>query len=575
MDPKQVSDRIQSQVGGYLSDFSGQSEPYKSVLSGPRKDSAVLHAAMDKIENGTVEVNDLGRAYKHTPHAPPAVFFKYITHRINNLDKYDTASSAHDSDHAFIRSIRKGGAAEQNHLVTARHLNTWLNLNPHIVENLLYHKADLDLSMRGVGVNIRKINSEPYVAMTRGLDESVMTDEMPLASFSDKRNSGFGSFQHHIWMPLSDLWYAFPLAPVPAWGEHGHENEYVFGNSKPRYQAENKDIAKSRFDEDTDTVSGPFGKVTPTDWFKNSSSEQLKEAVDRDPNTIYNIVRSPAFNESVGATVVAFADGSNTNLLPLVALSSSPCMALHKRLIEGLDKGPENKWLAGNMVANCFYAARSPESPTSFNNSQNTERYLRAIADYFTRFGEDAENPNDVYHKILSSGRMNDTLVHVLADMGRTLKNLPGMTVGGTHDLLKEMARWNEHLDQRQLAILASVPGVGGTMLFREGVVSGPVQEVIAKDGDGADLASLAYRADLSPKAADVILTRIKDWGSPRTIASLVAGNTRVPAATIEKHMHKDMNVDFGDALAYGLQSRAGHEVQDSIIKQLPAGGLE
>ena len=247
MDPKKTTERIQSQVSSYLSDFAGQSAPHQDVLSGPRRDSDVLLGAMGKIHSGDCTVHDLARAYKHSPHSPPAVLMKYVAHRVNHLDDYESSHKAHMLDHSFMASVRSGGASQHNSEVTPRHLNEWLQTNPGLVENAITHKAVLGSLVHKSGMNVRRINGEPYVAMTRGLNTPFMGEELTLSSFADMPDSGFGSTQHHLWMPVNDLWYSFPVSPAGTSGSFGHENEWVFAQNLPRFAARTQDVKPSYF----------------------------------------------------------------------------------------------------------------------------------------------------------------------------------------------------------------------------------------------------------------------------------------------------------------------------------------
>jgi hypothetical protein len=99
----------------------------------------------------------------------------------------------------------------------------------------------------GCGLKTKTIKGEPYVALTRGLNTQVMSDEHALASFSDKEHSGFGEIQHHVWMPVKDIWYTFMAGSKDSRGTFGHENEILGSNHGTRYKAEAKDVSGSIF----------------------------------------------------------------------------------------------------------------------------------------------------------------------------------------------------------------------------------------------------------------------------------------------------------------------------------------
>lgn len=572
MDPKVVADRIQNQVSGYLSDFSGQSEPYTDVLAGKHKDDPVIQGSMKEIQEGKASLDTLARAYKQAPHSPPAVLFKYIAHRAANLDKYNSPSSGHESDHAFFSSIRKGDAEHSNFLVTPRHLNMWMAMNPGVIEHALANKEHVARRLPEVGLNVKVINSEPYVAMTRGLDTPVMGEEMPLVSTSDMHDAGFGAYQHHIWFPVKDLWYSYPMGPESTWGEHGHENEWVFGNSGPRYQATIADIRPSTLAPLGHRSTGPWGTVNldqPLD--PNLTPEQLIERLDLDPTNFYNIVSHPNANDAVYAQAITHAVANKkSKLIGLVAHGKNPGLALHKYLIEGLDK---NEDFPARKVGDAFEATKGLGSSRAFNNSTNSERYLRAIADYFSKHGEEASSPSSAYGRLLNYARMSDTSVAVLSDMAKTHKSLPGTDATKTKELVAEMARWNDHLTPRQLIALSQVPECALGLLSRRAPLPSAVQEGIARNGEPSSILPLASREDLAPLVADELLKRFKSMGNTVPWVRAIAENPRIPAPILEKHLTEDAPFLYQLAITAGLAERK--RVEPNIVLPLPVGGVE
>lgn len=190
---------------------------------------------------------DLYRAYKHTPHQPASVFLKYLVHRINNVDAYDDPVRAIGLDIEFLKHHQKGKAAEKNAHVTGEDLHAWMQKHPSMPEALLTHKAALHAELaRGVGLNVRSINGEPHVALTRGLKTDIMDHEHALSSWSDLVETGFGTVMHHAWVPLKDLWYSYQHGPEKAGGDVGHENEYLVAHTAPRYEAQPEDVKQVR-----------------------------------------------------------------------------------------------------------------------------------------------------------------------------------------------------------------------------------------------------------------------------------------------------------------------------------------
>jgi hypothetical protein len=677
MDPKKTSDQIQQQAVSYLSDFAGQSAPHKDVITGPRRDSDVLNSTMSKIDSGDCSVHDLARAYKHSPHSPPAVLLKYIAHRVNHLEDYHSSQKGHALDHAFMASIGAGSAHEHNHELTTRHLNEWLTTNPELLEGTLHNKQNIASLVHKSGMNVRKINGEHYVAMTRGLNTPVMQSEMSLASFADKENSGFGSTQHHVWMPLKDLWYGFPLSPRSAQGNVGHECEWLFSNDTQRYAAKAGDVKTSHFStvsghldpelvalgglEDDSAASlveagranmahvdqlhqlgilGPktlvaahraAGELPPT--LANHSSiprhvalqKALQLADSRPEDTVLNshalkaitnpnltsedlntivslpafpvshskllhsaiaaIASHPSFNESVCNALVEKISAPNQNspslpqyFLPVIAKNANiPCLSLHKALIGGLDAGEECPWSPASAVAACFNTQEpgfeSGSAPPAFNNAKNSERYLRALSEYFGK-NPDEETPHNIYEAMLNGARLDDTTVGVLVDLARSGNPLTGTTTQQHDEILSEMCRWNPHLTPRQLMVLSALPSCVEGLLGREQFLPSAAQVNIAKDASPVTMSVLANREELAPEAAEVILKRLSTEGSGSFTVTAIAKNPRIPVPLIEKYANHDSSPDFANAIAHGL-SRRGEVSAGIVLPEPPPGGLE
>jgi hypothetical protein len=674
MDPKKTAEQIQGQTSSYLSDFAGQSAPHRDVLSGIRRNSATLNETMDKIHSGTCTVHDLAKAHKTSPASPPAVLLKYLAHRVNNVESYHSTQTGHTLDHDFMASVQEGPALQHNSEVTPRHLNEWMLTNPQLLEGALTHKAKIASLASMSGMNVRKINGEPYVAMTRGLNYAAMKNDKPLSSFSDSEDSGAGTTQHHVWMPLSDLWYSFPMSPPSSRGTRGHEGEWLFSNKAQRYLARAQDIKPSYFsssptDLDPDFVAiggleddvaselvsggrvemdqiknlhnlgllGPktlvaahkmFGHLPPTfanhpaiprniaaghaltldgakpvDDLVNSHALLAMSNPNLQPEDLKTIISSPKFPTLAGivdyslvgkaiikiASHPSFNDGVCSDLvenlkrspsylmpqffLPLIAKNAQePSMALHRVLIAGLDARGACPYAPAATVAACF---ANGGAPLAFNNTKNSERYLRALADYFKDQGENAEDPYQTYSAMLSGARMDDTTLQTLVDLSRSGRPLAGTTQGQHDRILADVAESNIHLTPRQLTILSGLPGCADALLHRSNFLPAAVQVNLMTHLKTHEVNQLASRPELSLGAAELILKRASTLsGESLHLATVqVAQNPHIPVAVIEKFVNHESPANFASSVATGLRLRAKRA--GVMLPEPPPGGLE
>jgi hypothetical protein len=201
------------------------------------------------LDAGKLTLDDAYRAYKHTPHQPAAVFLKYLVHRFNHLDAYDDPAEAAKLDRSFLSLAQQGKAYEKNGHLAVADLHRWTKLNAtKLLPALLASRERLQREvLGGVGLNVRHINGEPHVALTRGLDSDVMTDEHALSSWADVPDTGFGTQMHHAWVPVRDLWFSYDHhdSRVPS-GSAGPENEWLVSHTAPRYEATREDQKSSR-----------------------------------------------------------------------------------------------------------------------------------------------------------------------------------------------------------------------------------------------------------------------------------------------------------------------------------------
>jgi hypothetical protein len=217
-----------------------------------------------------LDARDLYRSYKHTPHAPASVFLKYLVHRHNHLAEYDDPARAHALDVHFLDLVQQGKAGEKNGHVTISHLHDWTRRwAPTMMPKLLDIRDRVQASVRrGIGLGVRSINGEPYVALTRGLDSEMMMNEHPLSSHANNPAIGFGSVKHHSWVPLKDIWYSYDLGDQYSSGTMGPEEEWLVSNTTPRYQATPQDVK--------------FHRVQGFSNFIHSSAQPIFDAIHDD-----------------------------------------------------------------------------------------------------------------------------------------------------------------------------------------------------------------------------------------------------------------------------------------------------
>lgn len=267
-----TAQQIKSQVDGQLDkqrqEGSFRQHPNFGRLLKPGS-SEVLMKIHENLHDGKARVGDLMRAVKHDSDSPPALLAKYIVYRVNNLEKYGTYKDNTYDDH-FLKNHR----AHSNDHVEASDLHQWLSKNPQLISGMIKHQDMLhNWIRRGVGLNVKKNEGKEYVALTRGLSDSYQEDKHSLAPFSDQQDSGFGNVQHSIWVPLDDVWFAYPAAPEWIRGPLGHQNEFLVSNSGRRFKGRPTDVYSSRFGEVPPEYLSVDGKS------KKGSTEELMEPI--------------------------------------------------------------------------------------------------------------------------------------------------------------------------------------------------------------------------------------------------------------------------------------------------------
>jgi phosphoinositide 3-/4-kinase-like protein len=270
-DPKRRTPMMRTGGGGVITSAAA----YDGMDTDSRT-AALLHRMEGREVFGTngpargLNTTDLFRSYKHTPHQPASVFLKYLVHRINHLDEYEDPVRGVGLDVEFLKHHQKGDASRKNGHLAPQDFHVWMHTHPTMPEQLLVDKAKLHAELsRGVGLNIRDIAGTPHVALTRGLKSDIMDHEHALSSWSDLVNSGFGSYMHHAWVPLKDLWYSYQFGDEEAGGDAGHENEYLVSHTGPRFEAEPHDVKSVR------------GHGSPH-HYDNATDDELAETIKRD-----------------------------------------------------------------------------------------------------------------------------------------------------------------------------------------------------------------------------------------------------------------------------------------------------
>lgn len=300
-EPPDEAEGLRARIVGQISSHGFDMGPGYEIKSPEGfKSSVLIKENVDEVHRGSATVQTLYRSYKHAPHSFPALLAKYIVHRVNHADAYDHLESAEDSDRGFLDLHQHGGAKEHNGWVDLKTLHTAVARNPHLVVGMIRHRDWLqNLILRGVGLNVRKIGDEHYVALTRGLNSRTMMHEHALSSHADTQATGFGDHMHHGWVPLKDIWYSYDMGPAHPRGTFGPEDEYLVSNLRTRYEANEKDVRTTRLKSIPANafgiagnifVPGENGQTTPAFFddhyagiFDNDTDEQVAEGL-REPS---------------------------------------------------------------------------------------------------------------------------------------------------------------------------------------------------------------------------------------------------------------------------------------------------
>jgi hypothetical protein len=179
------------------------------------------------------EINLLA-SYKRNNHHRHATLLKYLIHRIENKDAYNTPSGAKSADQDFLKRVGSalqmshGQAREFEEQPSIEHLHNFTYKHPHIIKGLLDQQEKLHSYLKQKQENapsglssqqtLKTINGEPHVALNRGLKRGVRKPDPSLASYSDSKESLAGRCEvhHPHWVPLKNVWYSYDFGPHEA-----------------------------------------------------------------------------------------------------------------------------------------------------------------------------------------------------------------------------------------------------------------------------------------------------------------------------------------------------------------------
>ncbi len=231
------------------------------------------------------------RSYKNSPHNEEALYLKYLVHRLENGKKYHSASPEEQEamDKAFLEHHQKGKAAEKNGFIRQNDLKSFIE-SPDTIKlarQLINHKEKLNnFILNEHPDHIVDINGEPHLRLTRALsvNREQRGEEHALASYADHSFPPFGgntAIYHHQYVPLKNIWFTYDYGPKKASSEqYGPENEFIVSNHKIVYN-ENHETRGTwqilvRNHHSLDKVNRPeFASFYKN--FKNLTKDELNE----------------------------------------------------------------------------------------------------------------------------------------------------------------------------------------------------------------------------------------------------------------------------------------------------------
>jgi hypothetical protein len=243
----------------------------------------IFHDPAPFINSESVTAQDLLSEYKKSPHSVPSLLLKYIVHRVNHLDDYKDQQKGHELDKSFMSLAQEDPRMTilRNGNISFSDLHEWTKKNGRAIKDLLDHKKIVnDEIAKGIGLNVRDIGGEKYVALTRGLESDIMTKDHPITSWADVPTGNFGSHQHYAWVPLKDIWFAYPHFHHGYCEVYGHEDEYLLSNTRPRYEARPEDVKQTRTKHGVPVPDGPLENRKPLkSLFDGSSDQEIVEEI--------------------------------------------------------------------------------------------------------------------------------------------------------------------------------------------------------------------------------------------------------------------------------------------------------
>jgi hypothetical protein len=544
------------------------------------------------LDKGESTAQHLFRAYKASPHQPPAVVAKYFVHRFNNLAAYDDPETGHTLDRDFLKLIQTGEANSRTKHLTSKQLHLWVQKNPRLMQDLLDHRQELHNDiLGGCGLNTRLINGETHVALTRGLDTHLMTQEHALSSFADQVDTGFGSNMHHAWVPLKDIWFAYPHFHR-SYCDDNHENEYLVSNSGTRYEARAEDIRRSILNNGSSWWRGlkkgdlasrrrHFDKFKEDLARTDSESARAKTLTSEDLNLIAD--RVPP-DDHMGVTRLTMHPNATSahmeRLWRRIKPEEAPQPLVESNLVSGslLDemvdwatKNHSNRkplnhidWLAGNPNL----------------TEQQADRLFRA---------QQAVTAVGMGNQMVANAPLSAAAVESLASKCRNPINHQQHV--GTKNLLTEMLLHNHRLSDE--AIEAALDRFGSSSVGVDDLQTNAddLSRRMVNIGISPRLQAVAYRLFNHPRNSNNIESQLRDLAqqknlSPEIISLLanhtspkvrkaVLSNRKVPIALLHESLPADAkSVAYRD-IQKAIQFRLQYEKDRSekhLIKPLPAG---
>lgn len=283
----------------------------------------------DRLGAGNMDWVDIYRSLKNSPEHPASVIGKYLVYRYNHKDTYASGSDldVRKLDDEF-RKLHMPEKSEFYSHLTMRKVVELAAKNHLAMDGLLRFRSGLHKALRrGIGPQLRDINGEEYVALTRGLNSPIMNHEEALRSFGHGASTGFGDNMFNTWVPLKDVWYSFDLGPRFPNGNMGPEDELLVSNSGPRYEATKDDCKRIRytstgkkeyqkgthlpldlyFDDADDASLAKYAYGKSKEWLKHIDDLANLQKTVRELEARTAEARKPA-NDEYAATIAPFVE---------------------------------------------------------------------------------------------------------------------------------------------------------------------------------------------------------------------------------------------------------------------------